>query len=148
VKKPKQWTEEETSTLRQMKADGYTNTQIGFHLGKLRANVADRWRWLNMTAEAREQKQRASNEARRQRNTERGHAPSIRIRYTVAAPEAPPDILVEREKRQAAPRTLTAILFGDPPTGFSALDRKSVTPATPSQVRRRPTLAWQPISFE
>lgn len=40
--------------------------------------------------------------------------------------KAPPDLLEEREARNAAAhnRTLTASVFGDPPPGFSALDKK------------------------
>jgi len=36
----------------------------------------------------------------------------------------PPECIAERERRHAAPRDLTAIFMGDPPKGYSALDRK------------------------
>lgn len=40
------------------------------------------------------------------------------------AQDVPNSVLIEREKRAAAPRDLTASVFGDPPPGFSALDMK------------------------
>lgn len=39
----------------------------------------------------------------------------------------PMEVWVERSKRIAAPRSLTASLLGDPPSGYSALDRKQVS---------------------
>jgi hypothetical protein len=37
---------------------------------------------------------------------------------------APDERIAEREYRLALPRTLTGQYFGDPPPGYSALDRK------------------------
>lgn len=36
----------------------------------------------------------------------------------------PPSLIEEAEKRAKAPRTITGWLFGDPPPGYSALDRR------------------------
>jgi hypothetical protein len=33
-------------------------------------------------------------------------------------------MIADRDARYSAPRTITASLFGDPPPGYSALDRK------------------------
>ena len=38
----------------------------------------------------------------------------------------PLEVFVDRAARQAAPRTITGMLCGDPPQGFSALDRREV----------------------
>jgi hypothetical protein len=42
----------------------------------------------------------------------------------IAKIEVPDDVLIERNARYSAPRTISASLLGDPPAGFSALDRK------------------------
>ena len=36
----------------------------------------------------------------------------------------PEQVLAERERRQSAPLTISAYVLGDPPRGYSALDRK------------------------
>jgi hypothetical protein len=42
------------------------------------------------------------------------------------AVKAPVDVNAERDRRLAAPpRDLTGLMFGDPPLGFSALDRRT-----------------------
>jgi hypothetical protein len=44
--------------------------------------------------------------------------------YTPRAPEIPEAVIVERVQRATAARTLTGFVFGDPPLGFSALDKR------------------------
>lgn len=39
--------------------------------------------------------------------------------------DVPHDVMAEREKRLMAPRSLTASICGDPPEGYSALERRS-----------------------
>lgn len=34
------------------------------------------------------------------------------------------DMLIDRDRRAMAPRSLTAMIFGDPPPGMSALDKR------------------------
>lgn len=41
------------------------------------------------------------------------------------APQIPPRLIAERDARRDAPRTLTSLFCGDPPPGFSALDRRT-----------------------
>lgn len=38
----------------------------------------------------------------------------------------PPDAFADAERRMSAPRSLTSAVFGDPPPGYSALDKRSV----------------------
>jgi hypothetical protein len=50
---------------------------------------------------------------------------SVGKTHRVMQPELVPwDIFAEAERAYSAPRTLTAILMGDPPAGRSALDKK------------------------
>jgi hypothetical protein len=44
--------------------------------------------------------------------------------------KAPPQIVEDAMRRARAPRSLTAIAFGDPAPGFSALDRRNRTEAS------------------
>lgn len=39
-------------------------------------------------------------------------------------PKPPQSVLFERERAMMAPRSLTAVAFGDPPAGRSALDKR------------------------
>lgn len=38
--------------------------------------------------------------------------------------DAPPELIEEAARRAKAPRSITASIMGDPPPGFSALDRR------------------------
>lgn len=40
--------------------------------------------------------------------------------------EVPEHVIADAMRRATAPRSLTAILCGDPPTGFTSLDRKQM----------------------
>jgi hypothetical protein len=42
-----------------------------------------------------------------------------------AAPIIPPTVIEEAVKRMAAPRDLTGVICGDPPKGYSALERRA-----------------------
>lgn len=42
----------------------------------------------------------------------------------ITAPRVPQSVLIERDQRLLAPRSLSAMFFGDPPQGFSALEGK------------------------
>ncbi len=63
------------------------------------------------------------------------HGTKSKIQYQKTGPlkrgpttaVAPPECIAERERRLSAPRDLTAIFMGDPPKGYSALDRKMAT---------------------
>lgn len=46
------------------------------------------------------------------------------VRAFDVRPAAPEDIFADRHARNMAPRTITSQLLGDPPPGWSALDRK------------------------
>jgi hypothetical protein len=56
-------------------------------------------------------------------------APMIRGLGSLEAKRAPPELLVDREHRARAAtrRTLTQVVLGDPPPGYSALDRLATT---------------------
>lgn len=58
------------------------------------------------------------------RKLERTYAPeSLGFMCDTPQPIPPDFVLAERDRRLSAPMTLTMLLTGDPPVGFSALDR-------------------------
>jgi hypothetical protein len=48
--------------------------------------------------------------------------PKVELNTAVAPP---PEVIIDAIKRASAPRTLTAIICGDPAPGFSALERRA-----------------------
>jgi hypothetical protein len=56
--------------------------------------------------------------SRREQRKSPGHEASRR-------PVVPPEVEADRDRRLSIPRSLTAEFFGDPPKGYSALDRRS-----------------------
>lgn len=123
------WTPEEDGTLLTMFRQLKTDLEIGDAIGRSAAGVKARRRVLgvskaNLTPAQRKQRERAATIRRRDKRTAfmREHGGH----YTVdPRPEnVPPEIFEERERayRYAACRTVTQVLFGDPPPGRSALD--------------------------
>lgn len=55
----------------------------------------------------------------------RSRATGLRaIPYAVKTSRPSPEMLADADRRANAPRDLTAMVFGDPPRGCSALDRR------------------------
>lgn len=61
--------------------------------------------------------------ARRKYEAELKVKPALEKQVQVHVVVVPDFVLAERERRLGAPMTLSMLLFGDPPTGFSMLDR-------------------------
>jgi hypothetical protein len=51
--------------------------------------------------------------------------PKNHVAECVVPVVVPDEVMAERESRLSAPRSLTALICGDPPVGFSALERRS-----------------------
>jgi hypothetical protein len=107
----RRWTEEETALLKQRKAEGVKHKVIAFELGRSMFAVAERWRWLNSSEEIKQNRRRV------QRLSQSGI-------ITRSPRELPRDVLAERNHRLSLPLTIGQIVLGDPPPGYSALDRK------------------------
>jgi hypothetical protein len=139
------WSEEETAVLREMKAAGATVPEIMARLGRSKYGIKERWRWLNTDEEERAKRCRQINLNRNIR-AQFGNG----ISATRSAPRVVPDEVVSnRDARgKAGPRDLAGAFFGDPPRGFSALDRKLRGEPEPvyldhsqAQLQRKPSLA-------
>lgn len=139
------WSEEETAVLREMMAAAYRMPAMMARLSRSEQSIKERWRWINHPEEERIKR-------RRQINLNRG----IRAQFgngvgpqRQAAREIPDEVKSNRDARvKAGPRDLSGAFFGDPPRGFSALDRKlSGKTEAPyidhsrAQLQRKPSLA-------
>lgn len=100
------WTPERFARAQRMVADGMSGLQVDSELG-LRPGATT----------AKISRMRRPEEKRRRRET----PPETRVVQKHGPSRAE---LEGRERREAADRTLTALICGDPAPGFSALDRR------------------------
>jgi hypothetical protein len=113
------WTEAEVTALIDLMNEGVTFVAAGERLG--RGAVAARRKWVSLGTE-----RIGSTEAR-----------------TVAVPE---QCLADRDRRSAAPqRTLIGAWVGDPPVGYSALDRRGAAKAPKVTLCQLPEGAAPPL---
>lgn len=113
------WTEDEKKHLEKLRAQGLTFSQISERLRRTRTGCKCQWRIMNMKP----WQERAHKERRNARLRQRYHEEGLRVedRVTVVVP---PDVWAERNARLIAPRTISGMILGDPPVGFSALDMR------------------------
>jgi hypothetical protein len=96
----KSWTEEETGVARRLLKDQAPDSEYERLLGRTKACARARIERLDRLS-----------------------APGPR-RPEPKMFSVPVDVWIERSRRLAAPRSLTASIMGDPAPGYSALDRK------------------------
>jgi hypothetical protein len=95
------WTPETIALLERRLNEGASVGDIAKELGRQRSIVSAKAYYL--------------------RNNEKGRPGA----GNVCAVNVPPDRWEDRDRRLSAPQTLTGVMFGDPPIGFSALDRRA-----------------------
>jgi hypothetical protein len=115
----RRWTVEETQDLLRLQAEGYVVPVIAEKMGRTTISVRERIRWLGKTEEQREIRRKQISVTRKGRS-----AVAAFDHPVMTNKRAPDERIAEREYRLALPRTLTGQYFGDPPPGYSALDRK------------------------
>lgn len=123
------WTQKDVLLLRKMMNAGQTVRQIAMYFGCTDDRVRDRIKQKGKCP-----KDRKANAARakawREKQKAAGRNPKFPVndasrRDVVSSAARPsPDLIEDAMRRSSAPRSLTAALFGDPPVGFSALDRR------------------------
>jgi hypothetical protein len=119
--KYRKWTDEETTQLLDlMKTHGRNFKVIGHILKRTPQSCEHRWRWTLLTLEQ-VQERAAMDRIRQWEMRAKYKARQGQVPMKVEVPE---DVLAERNTRLSAPRTVSAFVLGDPPAGFSALDRK------------------------
>jgi transglutaminase-like putative cysteine protease len=113
------WSDDETNSLFVMKEQGFEWPVIAESLDRSIPSCKERWRWARRS-EADKQARREKMQGMRRRGKEdREYA----FHY-VSRERVPDEVLIERNKRMMAPRSLTAWFCGDPAPGHSALDRR------------------------
>lgn len=118
------WSREEWEKAKAMLAQGFLRETVAAEIGRTLAQLRQKIAWENMSPEVREMKRNRINNWRRAKAALK---PAPVVRHRVPSPileKAPPELFVERARRQMAQRDLTGEFFGDPPPGYSALDRR------------------------
>lgn len=112
--KRKMWTQDEIDSVYRLKEAGMTPQQIAKQIGRSQTAV-----YFRLAG-------KYDPEHRAKRNAEyRMEYPSRAVDMPVDA-RPPMEVIAERNRRMSLPcRDLTASLFGDPPVGLSALERRS-----------------------
>jgi hypothetical protein len=95
----KWWSPEEWAKLVALKATGKQWVQIGREMGRSPSSCSSKFAY-ECHASARDQ-----------------------CLPMVVHLDIPAEVIADARRRMEAPRTLSAMFFGDPPQGFSALDR-------------------------
>jgi hypothetical protein len=124
-KKLQRWTDEELQLLNKMYLAGDSRKMIAEALGSTLERVKHRLRWEMTNGDMREQRRKRSYMRRLQRCKDERKA-AVPYSCVSAGPRPVPQMIDDRDQRSAAPaRDLTALYMGDPPVGYSALERRA-----------------------
>jgi hypothetical protein len=119
------WTAAELETLNKMYLAGNSRQQIADALGSSLERVKHRLRWEMTDGGMRDQRRKRSYARRLQRNKDERKA-NTPYACVSSGPRPTSDLIELRDQRYAAPmRDLTALYMGDPPVGYSALERRA-----------------------
>ena len=113
------WSPDELETLHRMLAENKTRVEIAEALGCARARIDGRIRFERKTPEQRLEEKKRKAEWFRHRTGIRSYR-----EQTISSSRPSYELIEEAKLRAMAPRSLTAEFFGDPPKGWSALDRR------------------------
>jgi hypothetical protein len=114
------WKAYEWQRVKALLDRGHTIASVALMTGKSDLQIRDKLRWESMS-EADREVRAAQIKARRKAE----YVPSVpRGDYSTTASRPAPELIADRDRRLAISRTITAAICGDPPFGYSALDRK------------------------
>lgn len=114
----RRWKKEEDQKATSMAATGNTAGEIADATRRTIGAVKSRLRYLGLSNERRLAESRLREASRK---------PVIRMKIAhlyERAPVVPPEVTEDRNQRGRAARDLTGVLMGDPPRGYSALERR------------------------
>jgi hypothetical protein len=120
------WTFVEITRLRKMIEEGKSREHIASILGMPVQRVIERIRHENRSPEQKRAKYELAK-ALREKDKDLNKRRAIRTvtPHPVLAVSRPsPEMIADAQRRADAKRSLTAEFFGDPPKGWSALDRR------------------------
>jgi hypothetical protein len=137
------WQPEEWIRVKNLIDRKHNLDYIALVSGRSKEQIKGKIRWETMSEEKRQERRDRLNKYRATVRT------ITRVKPPIMTHRAPPaERLAERAMRLMAPQTLTGAFCGDPPVGFSALDRKLRGEAEPiyvdhslAQLQRKPSLA-------
>jgi hypothetical protein len=118
------YTEQETEQLKSFLALGLSVSEIASRLDRAPSSVHGKVDYLRMTPEKREAK-RERHRAYRRENSNPVRNWMHENAQIILSQRPSEEMLAERDERYSAPfRDLSGFAFGDPPIGYSALDRE------------------------
>lgn len=118
-----EWSAADIATAQKLFAEGLSYAQIGERINRTPKGVRVKLKRLSWTPEQRyayNKKERLRGKKFVARKTVAGMRTMVQVTRPI-----PPELLADREARYAAPQDLTGAFFGDPPKGFSALERRA-----------------------
>jgi hypothetical protein len=101
------WSDADTQTAARMLGEGASDADFRKALGRSRSSARSRVTLAGITVRKVDS------------------APAIDQAWSAKVRGVSPQALADADRRARAPRSLTAIAFGDPPPGYSALDRRN-----------------------
>jgi hypothetical protein len=123
------WEDHEWETAQRLLREGQSLQFIAATIGRPASGLKAKIRFHNMTAEERDRKNLRTRQSREGKSDPRlrsRRSLSLRVSGAADQPKLPASAIADREARYATPpRSLTALLCGDPLPGFSALERRA-----------------------
>jgi hypothetical protein len=113
-----EWTAEDDAQLLMLRAEKKPYKEISAIMGRTVNALDGRYRYIKKSEAARRSEMERKNEMRRENRR------AAFRNYPTDPATVPDDVLQDRNARITTPKTITAILLGDPPPGWSSLDRK------------------------
>lgn len=101
------WSDADTERARQLLKSGADDATFRSELGRTKGSAKSRMFTVKF-------KERISQRNRKDPNSRRPESFHV-----------PPHVIEDAARRANAPRSITATLLGDPPVGFSALERRA-----------------------
>src|SRR5688500_5335689 len=116
------WSHQEWSRAKDLLAREYSTANVAALRGRTQEQLRSKIRWES-TPEHTKEERRAQINARRNASGEYKSTPRADKPSSMGA-KCSADQLEQARLRLLAPRTISQQLMGDPPPGYSALDRK------------------------
>lgn len=111
----KNWTDEETELARRLLAQDISDFEFEHQLGRTKTAARTRMQTVSYRG------WRAEADDLRTLSQSRSKCKEF---SSSRAETIPPEVIADAVRRSNAPRSLTAMLCGDPPFGYSAYDRR------------------------
>jgi hypothetical protein len=120
------WTRAEFKRAKELLSQGLSYKLVAESLGRTDTQLHDKLVYESKSPEWHERKRNTINARRRAQAAARPIQVPRDPVYAMRIERAPAAVVIERDHRQSlSPRSLTALLCGDPLPGFSALERRA-----------------------